>query len=53
MKQRFFRLLSYLSVYTLGLYVATEKYYGPIETYRWVTTFICFYMFLTLANIKK
>lgn len=48
-----FRLLSYISVFTLGLYAASAKNGQSIELYRWLMTSGFGLMFYFLSLPKK
>jgi len=48
------KILSYVSVFTLGLYAASQfKFAHQIELHRWVITFLCFVFFLMIEQKSK
>jgi hypothetical protein len=49
-----FKILSYISVFILGLYVASEfKFNTPIEGYRWGMTIFTLIIWIVLMNEYK
>jgi hypothetical protein len=52
--EHFYRVMSYTSIFTLGLYAASEfRYNTPIELHRWVITSFFFLFFLLLSKNNK
>jgi len=51
---RIARTLSYISVFTIGLYASSQfKFSQEIEPYRWAMTFLCFVFFLGMEKSYK
>lgn len=46
MKKGFFRFMSYLSVFTLGIYASETKHGNTPEAHRWVLTILFGLFFL-------
>ena len=49
----FFRVLSYISAFTLGGYAKETKKSTPVEAYRWVITSLCFVLFLLASSERS
>ena len=49
----FFRVLSYISAFTLGGYATAAQKSTPVEAYRWVITSLCFVLFLFASSEKS
>ena len=54
MDRKFFRALSYISAFTLGLYASSHfKFNTPIEPHRWAITSLVFIICIYGSNRKK
>lgn len=54
MAQQIFKTLSYISMFTLGLYASSQFKHGePVADYRWLITLFCFITFIILSSKNK
>ena len=53
MAQQIFKTLSYISMFTLGLYASSQFRFGQqIEMHRWFITAFCFVLCIKLSKNK-
>jgi hypothetical protein len=51
MKKKIFRSVSYIGVFTLGLYTSSQFVFGaPVDTHRWLITIIAIVLLLSLSD---